>query len=80
MVTFPGEMGETSAREAGFTPQVIGEIQAESTTAEDTRRAVREMSALGVGLDPLCGRRRHRARRLFGQSLRSSRAWESLRA
>ncbi len=49
VVTFPREMGETSAREAGFTPKVIGEI-GNSTTAEDTRRAVHEMSALGVDL------------------------------
>jgi predicted polyphosphate/ATP-dependent NAD kinase len=50
VVTFPSEMGETSAREAGFTPEVIGEIQTGSTTAEDTRRAVNKMSALGVDL------------------------------
>jgi predicted polyphosphate/ATP-dependent NAD kinase len=49
VVTFSREMGETSAREAGFMPKVIGETGA-STTAEDTRRAVREMSALGVDL------------------------------
>jgi predicted polyphosphate/ATP-dependent NAD kinase len=49
VVTFPREMGETSAREAGFTPKVIGEI-GDSTTAEDTRRAAREISALGVDL------------------------------
>jgi predicted polyphosphate/ATP-dependent NAD kinase len=48
--TFPREMGETSARDAGFAPQVIGEIQSGATTAEDTRRAAREMSALGVDL------------------------------
>ena len=49
VVTFPREMGETSAREAGFIPKVIGETGA-STTAEDTRRAGHEMSALGVDL------------------------------
>jgi predicted polyphosphate/ATP-dependent NAD kinase len=49
VVTFPREMGETSAREAGFVPTVIGEI-GNSTTAEDTRRAVREISTLGVDL------------------------------
>ncbi len=49
VVTFPREMGEVSAREAGFTPTVIGET-GDSTIAEDTRRAVREMSALGVDL------------------------------
>jgi predicted polyphosphate/ATP-dependent NAD kinase len=50
VVTFPGEMGETSAREAGFRPKVIGEIRSGSTTAEDTRRAVNQMSALRVDL------------------------------
>src|SRR4030065_1209258 len=45
VVTFPREMGETSAREAGFTPKVIGEIHSGLTTAEDTRRAGDEMQA-----------------------------------
>ena len=46
---FPREMGEMSAREAGFRPKVVGET-GDSTIAEDTRHAVREMSALGVDL------------------------------
>jgi len=50
LLTFPLEMGETSARDAGFTPTVIGEIRAGATTAEDTSRAARQMSALGVDL------------------------------
>jgi predicted polyphosphate/ATP-dependent NAD kinase len=50
VVTFPRDMGETSAREAGFTPNVIGEIHEGSTTAEDTCRAVNKMSALRVDL------------------------------
>jgi predicted polyphosphate/ATP-dependent NAD kinase len=50
VVTFPREMGETSAREAGFEPKVIGEIHSGSTTPEDTRRAVKTMSALRVDL------------------------------
>jgi predicted polyphosphate/ATP-dependent NAD kinase len=50
VVTFPREMGETSAREAGFTPKVIGEIRSGSTTAEDTRCAVIQMSGLRVDL------------------------------
>jgi predicted polyphosphate/ATP-dependent NAD kinase len=50
VVTFPREMGETSAREAGFAPEVVGEIDTGSTTAEDTRRAVKEMSARRVDL------------------------------
>jgi len=50
VVTYPAEMGEKSAREAGFTPRVIGKIQEGSTTAEDTRRAVKDMSELKVDL------------------------------
>jgi predicted polyphosphate/ATP-dependent NAD kinase len=49
VITFPREMGEMSAIEAGFTPTVIGET-GDSTTAEDTRCAISEMSALGVDL------------------------------
>jgi predicted polyphosphate/ATP-dependent NAD kinase len=48
--TFPHEMGETSVRDSGFAPHVIGEIQSGVTTAEDTRRAAHEMSALGMDL------------------------------
>jgi predicted polyphosphate/ATP-dependent NAD kinase len=48
--TAPREMGEASAREAGFTPKVIGDIHSGSTTAEDTQRAAREIAALGVDL------------------------------
>lgn len=48
--TPPLEMGETSTRDAGFTPQVIGAIHSGATTAEDTQRAARELSALGVDL------------------------------
>jgi predicted polyphosphate/ATP-dependent NAD kinase len=55
VVTFPREMGEMSAREAGFTPRVIGEIHSGSTTAEDTRRAVKAMSALRVDLTLFAG-------------------------
>jgi predicted polyphosphate/ATP-dependent NAD kinase len=43
-------MGETSARTAGFVPKVIGEIHSGATTAEDTRRAAREIAALVVDL------------------------------
>lgn len=50
VVTPPLEMGETSAREAGFTPMVIGEIHSGATTAEDTQRAAREIATLDVDL------------------------------
>ena len=50
VMTYPAEMGEMEARQAGFEPQVIGQILPDRTTAEDTRRAGAEMAALGVGL------------------------------
>ena len=50
VITYPAEMGEMEARQAGFEPQVIGQILPDRTTAEDTRRAGAEMAALGVGL------------------------------
>jgi predicted polyphosphate/ATP-dependent NAD kinase len=50
VVTYPAEMGEMEARQAGFEPQVIGQIIPDRTTAEDTRRAGAEMAALGVNL------------------------------
>ena len=50
IVTYPAEMGESVAREAGFEPRVIGCIATGATTAEDTRRAALEMQELGVDL------------------------------
>ena len=43
-------MGESEARRAGFTPRVIGHIQPDRTTAEDTRRAGRDMADMAVDL------------------------------
>lgn len=50
VVTYPSEMGENIAIEAGFQPQVIGQIQSGQTSAEDTLKAAREMVAAGVDL------------------------------
>ncbi len=50
LITFPAQMGELEARQAGFVPRVIGHIQPDRTTAEDTRRAGRKMAALAVDL------------------------------
>jgi predicted polyphosphate/ATP-dependent NAD kinase len=50
IITYPGEMGANAARAAGLAPTVIGEIAPGATTAEDTRRAAREMHELGVDL------------------------------
>jgi predicted polyphosphate/ATP-dependent NAD kinase len=49
-VTYPGEMGENVAVRCGFSPVIIGDINHGETTAVDTRRAAREMLALGVDL------------------------------
>jgi len=50
LITFPAEMGEMEARQAGFVPRVIGQIQPEKTTAQDTHRAGRRMAAMAVDL------------------------------
>jgi predicted polyphosphate/ATP-dependent NAD kinase len=50
IVAYPCEMGEDEARECGFNPQVIGAITRGDTTSEDTKRAAKEMLALGVDL------------------------------
>jgi predicted polyphosphate/ATP-dependent NAD kinase len=48
LITYPAEMGEIEAKEAGLMPHVIGAIESGYTTAEDTCRAAREMAALNV--------------------------------
>jgi predicted polyphosphate/ATP-dependent NAD kinase len=50
LVTYPGEMGEQSARAAGFSPRVIGSISPGATSGEDSRRAAAEMLDLGADL------------------------------
>jgi predicted polyphosphate/ATP-dependent NAD kinase len=50
IVTYPGEMGEDVARACGFQPVIVGEIVPGATTAEDTRRAARQMQDMGVDL------------------------------
>ena len=50
IVTYPAEMGEDAARKCGFEPTVIGSIKEGQTTAEDTKRAAREMLSLKVSL------------------------------
>jgi predicted polyphosphate/ATP-dependent NAD kinase len=49
LTTYPGPMGEDVAREAGFSPEVIGEVDPESTTPADTELAAKTMA--GMGLD-----------------------------
>jgi predicted polyphosphate/ATP-dependent NAD kinase len=50
ILTYPGEMGEDAARAAGLEPEVIGSIAPGETSADDTRRAARDMHARGVDL------------------------------
>ncbi|WP_420555338.1 ATP-NAD kinase family protein [Neptuniibacter marinus] len=50
LVTYPAEMGETVARQAGFIPQVIGEIQTGNTSAEDTIQAAKDLVNQGVDI------------------------------
>jgi len=50
IITYPKEMGEFEAREAGFTPEVIGEINQEETTPLDTIQAAKDLKDAGVDL------------------------------
>lgn len=50
LITFPAQMGEMEARQAGFLSRVIGHIQPDKTTAEDTRRAGCKMADMAVDL------------------------------
>ena len=50
IITYPSEMGEYEAIEAGFNPSVIGKISPGNTTASDTRAAALDMLNLGVDL------------------------------
>jgi predicted polyphosphate/ATP-dependent NAD kinase len=49
LITYPRQMGEDEAKESGFTPSVIGSIDAK-TTAIDTVNAARKMVEMGVDL------------------------------
>lgn len=50
LLSYPGEMGEEAARQAGFRPRVLGRIDPGRTTAEDTCRAAADMLAAGADL------------------------------
>jgi len=50
MVTYPAEMGESAAREAGFEPEVVGEITSGETSADDTEKAAQALVEHGVDL------------------------------
>ena len=48
--TYPQEMGETEAKQASFSPTIIGSIKSGETTSEDTQRAAKEMKNREVDL------------------------------
>ena len=48
--TGPGAMGEDLAAELGFTCQVMEQLQASATTAEDTRNLSRWLQDMGMDL------------------------------
>ncbi|WP_421864892.1 ATP-NAD kinase family protein [Motiliproteus sp.] len=48
--TYPGEMGQTAAEQAGFEPVVLGQIESGNTSAEDTQNAVRDLVEAQVDL------------------------------
>ena len=50
IITYPAAMGETEARACGFLPRVIGAIDPDKTTAQDTMNAARAMAEAGVEL------------------------------
>ena len=55
LITYPAEMGTDEAREAGIGTRTIGDIVSGQTTAEDTKRAAREMLAENVDLILVAG-------------------------
>jgi predicted polyphosphate/ATP-dependent NAD kinase len=50
LVTYPGPMGESVARHCGFNPEVIGDIDPDVTTPEDTELAAKTMSEMGLDM------------------------------
>ncbi len=50
LLTYPGPMGEDTAREKGFDPVVLGRLEGDITTFEDTERAALELKAAGAEL------------------------------
>lgn len=55
LITYPAEMGAAEASEGGLEARVIGCISSGKTTAEDTKRAAREMLEQGADLILIAG-------------------------
>ena len=50
VITYPHEMGEDEAKEAGYDPTVIGSIESGKTSRDDTKNAAKQMLDLAVNL------------------------------
>ena len=50
LITYPSDMGENIARQAGFNPKVIGSIKEGKTTADDTKQASKDFCELNIDL------------------------------
>jgi predicted polyphosphate/ATP-dependent NAD kinase len=55
LITYPAEMGADEVEEAGLSARVIGEIIPGETTADDTKKAAKEMLQQGVDLILISG-------------------------
>ncbi len=50
VATYPGPMGEDEAKHAGLSPTVIGSVDTVDTSADDTRRAAKELVECSIDL------------------------------
>ena len=50
LITYPSVMGEDIAKKAGFDPTVLGRIDSDHSTSEDTKAAVKALQSYGVDL------------------------------
>ncbi len=50
LITYPKEMGEYEALEAGFKPRTVGSLNSQGSDAEDTKKAIKEFLKLNVDL------------------------------
>jgi predicted polyphosphate/ATP-dependent NAD kinase len=50
LLTYPGPMGENTARKLGYDPIVLGSLEGDMTTAADTERAAKDLRDAGAEL------------------------------